>query len=45
MVLTYDALARDITVEHVLHRLLSTVPATRVSPRTPAPSVQSVFES
>jgi len=45
MVLTYDALARDVTVEHILHRLLSTVPATRVSPRTPAPSVQSVFES
>ncbi|MCU1368778.1 MAG: atpase associated with various cellular aaa 3 [Ilumatobacteraceae bacterium] len=45
MVLTYDALARDITVEHILHRLLSTVPATRVSPRTPAPSVRSVFES
>ncbi len=45
MVLTYDALARDITVEHILHRLLSTVPATRVSPRTPAPSVRSVFEN
>ena len=45
MVLTYDALARDVTVEHILHRLLSTVPATRVSPRTPAPSVRSVFEN
>jgi MoxR-like ATPase len=48
LLLTYDALARDITVEHVLHRLLSTVPAAQVSPRTnmsTAPSVPSVFES
>ena len=51
LILTYDALARDITVEQILHRVLSTVPATRVSPRTPAPtahaipSVPSVFES
>ena len=44
LVLTYDALARDITVEHILHRLLSTVPATRVSPRIVAPVVPSVFE-
>jgi MoxR-like ATPase len=35
LVLTYDALARDITVEHVLARLLSTVPAAWVSPRSP----------
>ncbi len=40
LVLTYDALARDITVEHILHRLLSTVPATRVSPRVNAPIPQ-----
>jgi MoxR-like ATPase len=33
LLLTYDALARDITVENVLERLLSTVPATWVSPR------------
>jgi MoxR-like ATPase len=47
LVLTYDALARDVTVEHILHRLLSTVPATRVSPRlpSPAPVVASVFEN
>jgi MoxR-like ATPase len=45
LILTYDALARDITVEHVLHRVLSTVPATRVSPRIPDPSVPSIFES
>ena len=33
--LTYDALARDVSIEHVLHRLLSTVPAAWVSPRAP----------
>ncbi len=33
LILTYDALARDITVEHIIHRLLSTVPAAQVSPR------------
>ena len=44
LLLTYDALARDITIEHVLHRLLSTVPAAQVSPRTHLPSVPSVFE-
>jgi MoxR-like ATPase len=37
LVLTYDALARDITVEHVLQRLLSTVPAAWVSPRPTGP--------
>jgi len=33
LLLTYDALARDITIEQVLQRLLSIVPATWVSPR------------
>ena len=37
LLLTYDALARDITVETVLERLLATVPATWVSPRPAAP--------
>ena len=32
MVLTYEALARDITSDHVLARVLSTVPAPRISP-------------
>jgi len=45
LILTYDAMARDVTVEHILHRVLSTVPATRVSPRTPDPSVPTMFES
>jgi len=35
LVLTYDALARDVTVDHVLQRLLSIVPAAWVSPRSP----------
>ncbi len=34
LVLTYDALARDISVEHVLQRLLSTVPAAWVQTPT-----------
>ena len=38
LVLTYDALAQDVTVDHVLQRLLSIVPAAWVSPRSPAPS-------
>ena len=38
LVLTYDALAREISVEHVLNRLLSTVPAAWVQP-TPAQSL------
>lgn len=33
LLLTYDALARDVSVEWVLERLLSTVPAAWVSPR------------
>jgi MoxR-like ATPase len=35
LVLTYDALAQDVTVDHVLQRLLSVVPAAWVSPRAP----------
>ncbi len=41
LVLTYDALAQDVTVDHVLQRLLSIVPAAWVSPRSPAPSGSS----
>jgi MoxR-like ATPase len=33
LLLTYDALARDITTDHVVQRVLSTVPATWVSPK------------
>jgi MoxR-like ATPase len=33
LMLTYDALAEGVTVEHVLTRLLTTVPAPRVSPQ------------
>ena len=33
LLLTYDALARDITPDHVVQRVLSTVPATWVSPK------------
>ena len=33
LILTYDALARDISIEHVLHRVLSTVPTMWVSPK------------
>ncbi len=32
LVLSYEALARDITVNHVLARILATVPAPRVAP-------------
>ncbi len=32
LLLSYEALAQDITVEHVLTRILSTVPAPRVTP-------------
>ena len=45
LVLSYEALARDITVDNVLARILSTVPAPRVAPsqdpsatRAPAPA-------
>jgi MoxR-like ATPase len=33
LLLTYDALARDITADHVVQRILATVPATWVSPK------------
>ncbi len=33
LLLTYDALARDITPDHVVQRILATVPATWVSPK------------
>jgi MoxR-like ATPase len=32
LVLTYDALAREVSVEHVLQRLMATVPAAWVHP-------------
>ena len=32
LVLSYEALARDLTADHVLARVLSTVPAPRISP-------------
>ncbi len=33
LLLTYDALARDITADHVIQRILATVPANWVSPK------------
>jgi MoxR-like ATPase len=33
LLLTYDALARDITTDHVVQRILATVPAAWVSPK------------
>jgi MoxR-like ATPase len=33
LLLTYDALARDITADHVVQRILATVPAAWVSPK------------
>ncbi len=41
LLLTYDALARDITADHVVQRVLATVPATWVSPK-PNDAVGSV---
>jgi len=32
LVLSYEALAREITSDHVLARVLSTVPAPRIAP-------------
>jgi MoxR-like ATPase len=32
LVLSYEALARDVTADHVLARVLSTVPAPRIAP-------------
>jgi MoxR-like ATPase len=31
-VLSYEALAREITADHILARVLSTVPAPRIAP-------------
>ena len=33
LLLTYDALARDVTPDDLVHRILATVPAAWVSPR------------
>jgi len=33
LLLTYDALARDITTDHIIQRILATVPANWVSPK------------
>jgi len=33
LLLTYDAIARDISVDDLIHRILATVPATWVSPK------------
>jgi MoxR-like ATPase len=33
LLLTYDALARDITADHIIQRILATVPANWVSPK------------
>ena len=33
LLLTYDALARDITADHIVQRILATVPAAMVSPK------------
>ena len=38
LLLTYDALARDVTPDNLVHRILATVPAAWVSPR-PNPAV------
>jgi MoxR-like ATPase len=32
LVLSYEALARDLTADHILSRILSTVPAPRIAP-------------
>jgi len=32
VVLSYEALARDLTPDHILARILSTVPAPRIAP-------------
>jgi MoxR-like ATPase len=41
LLLTYDALARDITSDHIVQRILATVPAAMVSPK-PGPSAAQV---
>jgi MoxR-like ATPase len=40
LLLTYDALARDITPDHIVNRILATVPAALVSPRPPQPTTR-----
>ena len=42
---SYEALAVDIDVEHLLHRILATVPAALVSPTTQDPGVDDFGES
>jgi MoxR-like ATPase len=32
LVLSYEALAREVTADHILARVLSTVPAPRIAP-------------
>jgi MoxR-like ATPase len=32
LVLSYEALARELTTDHVLSRVLSTIPAPRIAP-------------
>jgi MoxR-like ATPase len=41
LVLTYEALARDITPDHVLARVMSTVPAPRIAPSQDATSTSA----
>ena len=41
LLLSYEALAQDIDVEQVLSRILSTVPAPRVSPNQPSASTDA----
>jgi MoxR-like ATPase len=40
LLLTYDALARDITPDDIVNRILATVPAALVSPRPPQPTTR-----
>ncbi len=42
LVLSYEALAREITVEHILARVLSTVPAPRLAPSQDATAAPAV---
>ncbi|MGB3412182.1 MAG: MoxR family ATPase [Microthrixaceae bacterium] len=45
LLLSYEALAQDITVEHVLTRILSTVPAPRVTPSQAGGNVDQYHQS
>jgi MoxR-like ATPase len=40
LLLTYDALARDITPDDIVNRILASVPAALVSPRPPQPTTR-----